>query len=481
MKVHIRQSEKSLAVKHGRVDWRSLVCLTSLFVLLGVPASAATLRGGAAQVDITPAPGLPMYGYMQRLTKQQVATGTMDPLYARVLVLEAGSKRVAVVTLDLGRTFNESWLNRLRAQAAETSHINGLIVTASHTHSGPNILDEYPGGQWPAWQNEALDKIAGAIHQAVLHLEPVRLGSGSGTANIGYNRRRVDAQGTVTMLWSNPGKTPTTPVDATVSVIRIDRQDGTPMAILINYACHPVIFGADSLMYSADFVATTLGTVSAAFPGKPLCLFLQGADGDINPYFATTPIDQGAAEKRDWTGHELGSEAVRIAKEVHSQPSEGSLDFAEDALVFPLRWDSQKFHDGLLHAYGPLVFQDHADRLAASPPPSQLALPVTTLLINKQIAMVGMPGEPFVEFGINLRDRCPVETCLLLGYTNGYFDYLPTILAASQGGYGAGDSDTYVAIGAGERMLNHSIIRIYEMRGELRPVPVADNEARPVR
>jgi len=62
-------------------------------------------------------------------------------------------------------------------------------------------------------------------------------------------------------------------------------------------------------------------------------------------------------------------------------------------------------------------------------------------------------------------------TACYWGYTNGYFDYFPTILAASQGGYGAGDSDTYVAVGAGERMLNHALIRIYEMLDELKQVP----------
>jgi len=440
--------------------------------------SSNTLQAAAAQVDITPPPGLPMYGYFDRITKHQVSTGTLDPLYARVLVLEAGGKRVALVTLDLGRTFGESWLDRLRGTVRQDSHIDQLIVTASHTHSGPNILDIYPEGHPPAWQSAILDKIAGAIHQATMHLEPARLGTGYGEVHIGYNRRQVHPDHSVTMLWSNPDKVPTTPVDATVSVVRVDRRDGTPLAILVNYACHPVVFGADHLQYSADYVAAMVDAVVAAFPAQPICLFLQGADGDINPYFATTPMDQGAVQKRDWTGHELGVEAARVAKGIRTKSSPASLDFAEDTMVFPLRWDPQKFHDDLLRVNGPLVFQDHADLMEASPLPSKLALPVTTLLINKKIAFVGMPGEPFVDFQINFRDRCPVEDCMLLGYTNGYFDYFPTILAASEGGYGAGDSDTYVVVGAGERMLDHALVRIYQMLGELHPVPALENDTR---
>jgi len=422
-----------------------------------------------------------MYGYFDRLTKHEVATGTLDPLYARVLVLEGGGKRVALVTLDLGRTFDESWLDRLRNTAKQTSHIDELIVTASHTHSGPNILDVYPDGHPPAWQSVILAKVADTIRQAVLNLQPVRLGTGYGVAHVGYNRRQVNADNSVTMLWSNPGKTPTTPVDATVSVVRVDGLDGTPLAILVNYACHPVVFGADNLQYSADYVAAMVDTVEAAFPGKPMCLFLQGADGDINPYYATTPIDGGAVQKRDWTGRELGMEVVRVAKAIQPTASTASLDFADDVIAFSLRWAPPKFHDDLLRVDGPLVFQDHAGRMDASPPPSGLALHLTTLLINKQIAIVGMPGEPFVDFQINLRDRCPVRDCLLLGYTNGYFDYFPTILAASQGGYGAGDSNTYISVGAGERMLDHAVIRIYQMLGELSPVPASENDTRPAR
>jgi len=460
----------------ARWSWLFLLIIRVLTWVVAVPVFGATLEGGVAQVDITPPPGLPMYGYLDRLRKHQVAISTLDPLYARVLVLQGGLKRAALVTLDLGRTFNQSWLDRLHNTAKQTSQIDELIVTASHTHSGPNVLDVYPDNRSPAWETAALDKVVEAIHRAALHLEPVRLGSASGGANICYNRRHIDLDNSVTMLWSNANKIPTTPVDPTVTVIRIDRQDGTPLAILVNYACHPIVFGADNRQYSADYVSTMIATVTNALPAKPICLFVQGADGDINPYYATTPLNQGAVEKRDWTGRELGTEVVRIARAIETRASAALLDFADDEVVFPLRWHPKEFHDDLLHVHGPLVFQDHAEPIDAFPSPNKLALHVTMLLISRQIGIVGMPGGPFVEFQINLRARCPVEVCLMMGYTNGFFDYFPTILAASQGGYGAGDSNTYVAVGAGERMLDHALIRMYETLGELRAVPELENQ-----
>ena len=130
-------------------------------LLLGMSApdcNAVALRAGVAKADITPPAGLPMYGFLDRLKDNKVSTGTLDPLYARVLVLEAGEKRLALVTLDLGRTFRESELAQLRQRLKATAGISFLIVTASHTHSGPNILDQEAGGKLQAWETSAIEK-----------------------------------------------------------------------------------------------------------------------------------------------------------------------------------------------------------------------------------------------------------------------------------------------------------------------------------
>ncbi len=431
----------------------------------------ATFRAGVAKVDITPPPGLPMYGFFDRIKDNKLATGTLDPLYARALVIEVGERRLALVTLDLGRTFNEAVLSQLRQEVKTSARISFLIITASHTHSGPNILDEYPANRSPGWEVTTIEKIVRAVSEASRHLQDARIGTGRGEVYIGYNRRQVNAGG-VNMLWTNPAKQPTAPLDPSALVIRIDDNNGTPLALLINYACHPVVLGADNLKYSADFVGTMATTVEKAFEGTPLCFFLQGAAGDINPYHATTALADSAVEKRDWTGEQLGREALRVAKTIHtSVPREAAIDFADDVLSFRSRWDPGKFRAGLLNSYGSKIFEDHADLFAHNPPPEQLQLHVTSLLLNKQIAFIGMPGEPFVNFQINWRDRCPVQDAFFLGYTNGYFDYLPTIEAAAEGGYGAADSNTYVEVGAGERMLRHALVRVYEFLGKVSDAP----------
>jgi len=431
---------------------------------LAASAQAAGLKAGVAKVEITPPLGEKMWGYAAR---KDPAKGVLDPLYARVLVLEAGEKKLGLVVLDLGRTFGPAQIERLRVSARQASGISYLLVQATHTHSGPVILDEYAENAVPAWETAALEKIAKAIDEATNHTVEARLGTGRGIAYIGYNRIRVNPDGTVTMFWRNETRVPTAPVDPTVSVLRVDTAEGKPLAILVNYSCHPVVFGADNLQYSADFPGVMTRAVEQAMGGEPLCFFLQGAPGDINVYDATTPVEQDAVKKRDWAGERLGQEAARVAKSIHTEAdAQPSIDFVEDMMTFRLRWDLEKFRQALLASFGEEFVKNFAPRIKP-----EIPVPVATVLINKRIALMTMPGEPFVEYQINWRDRCPARDAFFLGYANGYDGYFPTIKAASIGGYGAASATTWLEVGAGERMVDHAIVRTYEMLGRLSELP----------
>lgn len=428
------------------------------------PIPAATLKGGVAKVEITPGFGLAMYGYANRTNPSQ---GLLDPLYARVLALEAGETRIALVTLDLGRVFRKTRIDQLRETVRKSSKVSYVLVNASHTHSGPALQDDCSTKPVPAWETSALDKIAKAIDEAYQRLVPVQLGTGYGTAYIGHNRLRVNADGMAVWFERNLTKIPTSPVDPTLSVLRFDSIDGKPLAVLVNYACHPVVFGRDNLQYSADYPGVMMRTVEKAFDGAPLCFFLPGAAGDINPYFAVTPLEEDAVKMRDWTGEQLGQAAIRVAKNIKTQSAvEANLDFSEDLLPARLRWNAEKIREGLIKSRG----QQAADEYVSCLKP-EFQLPVTTVLINKQIALMGMPGEPFVEFQMNWRARCPVRDAFFLGYTNGSFGYFPTIQATTRGGYGAATLATQVEVGAGERMVDHALVKVYKMLGRLSDLP----------
>ncbi|PYV36244.1 MAG: hypothetical protein DMG09_17935, partial [Acidobacteria bacterium] len=134
--------------------------------MLAVLAAACTLEGkplraGVAKADVTPPAGEHMWGYAERQTPAQ---GTLDPLYARVLVLEAADERLAWVDLDLGRPFGPEPLRRLRETARKSNQITHLLVQATHTHSGPVVMDAYQN-EAPAWEAAAIAKIEKAIDE----------------------------------------------------------------------------------------------------------------------------------------------------------------------------------------------------------------------------------------------------------------------------------------------------------------------------
>ena len=94
-------------------------------------------------------------------------------------------------------------------------------------------------------------------------------------------------------------------------------------------------------------------------------------------------------------------------------------------------------------------------------------------MIDGDLALVGMPGEFFVQFQ-TAQNASPVANTFFVGYTNGYHAYFPTIRDAAAGGYG-GKTATYVEPGAGERLTDEALITLYKMRGQLHDVPRAED------
>jgi neutral ceramidase len=436
-----------------------LLCLSALTA----HAQSSRFTAGVARTDITPPPGVDLWGYSNR---SGPATGTLDPLYARVLVLDDGRQAVAIITLDLGRTFGPLQIARVREQVRREHRVNEVMFIASHTHSGPVIDDSYDD-QPPAWEQRALDKIGQAIGEARARLVPARIGVGFGQAIIGHNRRVIQSDGSVKMLWRNSTGQQSGMIDPTVGVIRVDDQQGNPLAILVNYACHPVVFGPDNLRYSADYPGAMARLVEANFDNKPICYFLQGAPGDINPLLDKTPLAENATAIMRMVGEKLGREVVRVTRTIQTEtPAQPEVAFVSEELRFQNRWDLEKLRAMVNRAYGPNVARRYQRYVTP-----EIVTAVSTLVINKQIALVGLPGEPFVGLQLLLKQRSPLAATFLCGYTNGYYGYFPTIRDAVLGGYGANTIVTRVEVGAGERLVDRGLIHIYRILGKLKDKP----------
>src|SRR5437764_15433297 len=101
---------------------------------LSANAADVILEAGVAKADITPSFNGPMYGYANR--KCGPSNGVHDRLFAKALVLRAGESRLAIVTLDLGSIVSA----HLREEVAAKLGIPVLLLSASHSHSGPSFL-----------------------------------------------------------------------------------------------------------------------------------------------------------------------------------------------------------------------------------------------------------------------------------------------------------------------------------------------------
>ncbi len=435
-------------------------------ILLGVlplMCSAQSFRAGVARVDLTPAPGVDLWGYSNR---SGPATGTLDPLYARILYLDDGRNSVSVITLDLGRSFGLPQISYVRQRIQSANHKGDEVMfIASHTHSGPVIDDDYE--QVPGWEQRALDKIVEAINTARKQAVEARIGVGYGQTILGHNRRYLQSDGSVKMLWRNSTGQQTGMIDPSVGVIRVDDKQGNPLAILVNYACHPVVFGPDNLRYSADYPGAMARVVEESWQNKPICFFLQGAPGDINPLLDKTPLAENADAEMRRVGAKIGREVARVSHTIQTEmPANPELAYFSEEMNFKNRWSQESLRSAIMAAYGPnpakRYFRYLNDPIAAS---------VTTLVINKQIALVGLPGEPFVGLQLLLKQRSPLAATFLCGYTNGYVGYFPTIRDAVAGGYGANTIVTRVEVGAGERMIDRGLIHIYRVLGKLKDKP----------
>lgn len=425
-------------------------------------AAAEPLLAGAASADITPPPGERLWGYGNRT---QPATGTLDPLMAKCVVVAAGDDSVAIVALDLGRTPEDDVLASVRSRTTAQCGIKNLFITASHTHAAPTVesMSEDPN----PFGRKVGDQIVDVICRAAKSLQPVKIGVGRGMADFAHNRRHRLPDGRIAMQWRNAEREPTAPVDKEYAVIRLDREDGSPLAVLFNYACHPVVLGPDNYEYSADFVGAARAVVEKQL--DTTCLFLQGGCGDINPYMDKTPIDEGGVAEMQKMGRALGELLVKTARDTQTAtPAKPSVQFAARQIPIRMRWDidDPEVRSVLSKAYGARFDNYIAKTIKKNMVPCTL----TVVVIDGDVALVGMPGEIFVDFQTAIKTASPVPHSFLVGYTNGYQAYFPTLRDAAAGGYG-GKTATYVEPGAGERLTNEGLITVYKMTDQLHDTP----------
>ncbi|HEV3122052.1 MAG TPA: hypothetical protein VGY53_09125, partial [Isosphaeraceae bacterium] len=164
----------------------------------GIAAGAdepKTFRVGAAERDITPPVGLPMWGYGAR--HDALSDGVLDPLLAKAIVIEVGNQRLAIIGMDLGRGPTGPMMAEIRRDVAvEGVGVRSVLICGSHTHHGPVIeLWDEPGfGQGKFEAAVAYSKrlpalLVEAIKEATAALKPARIGVATKQVNLNRNRQ----------------------------------------------------------------------------------------------------------------------------------------------------------------------------------------------------------------------------------------------------------------------------------------------------
>jgi hypothetical protein len=411
----------------------AVLCLTTV-----QDVHAAGIRAGVARVDITPPAGGLTAGY----AGAPPTDGVHDPLSARVLVLASGKSTAALVVCDLC-TFNSKWLH----EQMPALGIDRLLFLNTHTHAGPKLdQDDFPSKGEP-WRETIERRVLDAIRRAKEDMFDASFRADEGSLQLGYNRlvRRGDVAVT---HFENPEHIPFGPVDPTVGVIRVTDDKSKVRAVLVAYACHPVILGPRNRKLSADYPGVLRERVEEKLGEGATCFFIQGGGGDINPLLMARGEDRGGDfDIVERVGRRLADEVLDVLKGMKDRPGASDrLAVASRAITVKDRWHPEK----------------------------DVALGVTTLLINDDIAIVTMPGEPFHQFQVDVRRKAGVPHAYLFGYCcDGPYawpSYLPDLLSAARGGYGASDT-TRAEVGAGERLVDAGLVQLFTLQGRLKAEP----------
>lgn len=440
-----------------------------------------SIEAALARGDITPKPGIRLTGYAVRIGE---SCAVDEPLLLTVLALRDTEGRTALVIgidLCIVDVPNATELREACAVAAGTT-ADYVLVNINHTHSAPAIgvyTDCYPPEQRELhreyWAN-LLSVAKTTSRDAAAALRPARFSFGWGECRGNINRRQKSDDGNI-VLGENPGGA----CDSSVGVIRFDHPDGSPLAVVFRYSCHPVTLGPRTNRISPDYPGPARRLVESVLgcPG----LFLQGCAGNINPATGIGQDDETSPlvlDDKTRLGQRLGAAVVEVAQSINTARRRKEPVFVEsvgrywlyeytditeaepafikvrtETSTLPLTpfpaiaeiqaeresW-AQKLRDAqdagkTTWETGPLLrFLHWADlRLTAArtgPNPAVISFPLQDLRVGP-IRFCAIPFEAMTESGLALQETHG-PGMFALGFSNGIVSYLPTAEISREGG-----------------------------------------------
>lgn len=398
------------------------------------------MRAGFAKIRISPPPGTPMLGWIDR-DADHGCDGVHDDLYARALYLEHDGQRALVVAFDLlflGRDESDRFKGAIGARLDLAPR--QILLNCSHTHDGPAL------GRWgfaaythppdALYVDELAESAVAAAERARASAREAALWAGAARTRLPVSRRLLNAAGKA--AWA---PNPTGEVCDRLPIALIRDAAGAPVCLLYSVSCHPSTVRSSSI--SADYPGAASARLAHRL-GADVAMFLQGCGGDTK----ARVIADGHGGKSWRSG---AWEDVEQAGELVAQEVIGALDAGltrvEPAIrtaLCEMQWPLEPAParelleaeaangKGLLRLWAgrQLQYLNRGRTL-----PRAVGLLAQKIELAPGLRMIALEGEPVAGIGRLICESLPGGVTFPLGYSNGQGLYLPTEAMLSEGGY----------------------------------------------
>lgn len=425
---------------------------------------------GAAKTGMTPPKGSIIgdsYGI-------RVSEGVHDELYIKTLVFEQAGQRVAFITLDV-ISLPHLLVMKSRALIHKQTGIavNNIILNATHLHAGPQmnpLFWDVVGGSAKLKSQEYTHKlpelILESVKSAISKIQPVHVSIGNvQETSISFNRRFLMKDGT---FKTNPGKLnpnivrPAGPIDPSLLMVYFESLDKKPVAILVNFALHVAVVGGNN--FSSDFPGVMSNLIGKAKGEEVVTVFTNGTSGNINHIDVSNSNQLSGFDESQRIGTIL---ADRVLNALNSlRPI--SIKFLKakiQAVNLPVFKVVQKLEmiwaKDVISKFGKPKGSGFADVVSAwrildlvkykggldtrhnstttvplTDDSSALKSEVSVIAFGDQMALVGFPGDAFVELGLGIKLNSPFPFTIVSEQSgNGTISYMPNKKAFPEGQY----------------------------------------------
>ncbi len=445
---------------------------------------------GTAKVDVTPPLSVPYLGFSPR---QGRFTAVHDPLYARAAVIGNGAETMALVSVDMIGYSNlllgpNSCCSDVGAEFAGCVEpmtgipAGNVFLFTTHAHSTPDTLCITPMERTPGvveWFADHLEQLMELVYEATRSAKRCYLKLGQTTAtDLAWNRRILGRDGKLYYWERRPPAAEIADWGANDPAVRIalftEVETGQPVCTLVNYACHPTAVQAQPLI-SADFPGVAMRVVEQSAGG--VALFLQGMAGDVGPTAESKGFAAVQSQGLRLAGLVLGEVGRLLLDEAAAQNN--VVRVARSRVKLPSRTDApreaslqrrrqkllQRASQATLPARSQAALRNIEEQLRmleiAGLSPEHMCDVAACRLGD--LAIVTMPGEPFLTFGLRLQKASPAPLTFTVGYQGNYVGYLADRQAYERGGYEVSyGAWNRLGIGAGEELVQEAMEMLRE-------------------